>query len=161
MKTGTSSLIVAAFVGPGTVLTCATAGVGFGYGLGWVLLFATAAVFVLQSFTAGTGILAGKGLGEAIREAADTPVRRGVMFTLVVLGLWVGCAAFETGNLIGAASGVQVVLGLEAGGEVVMALRGAACSCHQCSISRHYTLPIAPPSPDDRRPSSPSIRPAW
>lgn len=122
MRTGTSSLIVAAFVGPGTVLTCATAGVGFGYALGWVLLFATAAVFVLQSFTAGTGILAGKGLGEAIRDAADTPVRRGVMFTLVVLGLWVGCAAFETGNLVGAASGVQVVLGLEAGAEVVMAL---------------------------------------
>ena len=58
MRLGTSSIVVAAFVGPGTVLTCASAGVQFGYSLGWVLIFSTLAVFVLQSFTAGTGILA-------------------------------------------------------------------------------------------------------
>ena len=110
MKLGTSSMVVAAFVGPGTVLTCASAGVGFGYGLGWVLLFATAAVFVLQSLTAGTGILAGRGLGEALREAATTPVRRTLLFGLVILGLWVGCAAFEAGNLLGAAAGIQMIL---------------------------------------------------
>lgn len=113
MRLGTSSLVVAAFVGPGTVLTCASAGVGFGYDLGWVLLFATAAAFILQSFTAGSGILARKGLGEAMRETAQTPVQRGVLFGLVVLGLWVGCAAFEMGNLIGAASGLHAVLGLD------------------------------------------------
>ena len=67
MRTGTSSIVVAAFVGPGTVLTCASAGVDFGYALGWVLVFATIAAFVLQSYTAGTGILARRGLGEAIR----------------------------------------------------------------------------------------------
>ena len=39
MRTGTCSLVVAAFVGPGTVLTCASAGVDFGYALGWVLVF--------------------------------------------------------------------------------------------------------------------------
>ena len=58
MRTGTSSIVVAAFVGPGTVLTCASAGADFGYALGWVLVFATIAAFVLQSYTAGTGILA-------------------------------------------------------------------------------------------------------
>lgn len=111
MKAGTSSLVVAAFVGPGTVLTCATAGAQYGYALGWVLVFSVAAVFALQSLTAGTGILAGKGLGEALREAAATPARRGGLYGLVVLGLWVGCAAFETGNLLGAATGLQAVLG--------------------------------------------------
>lgn len=110
-KLGTSSLVVAAFVGPGTVLTCAAAGASFGYDLGWVLLFATVAAFVLQSFTAGTGILAGQGLGEALRDAADGPVSRAVLYGLVVLGLWVGCAAFELGNLVGAASGLDAVLG--------------------------------------------------
>ena len=114
MKLGVSSLVVAAFVGPGTVLTCASAGLHFGYALGWVLLFSVAAVFALQSLTAGLGILAGKGLGEAIREAATTPLRRAVLFTLVILGLWVGCAAFETGNLVGAAAGIRTVLGTEA-----------------------------------------------
>ncbi len=111
MKLGTSSLIVAAFVGPGTVLTCATAGVRFGYALAWVLLFATAATFVLQSITAGTGILAGKGLGEAMREAVHGAAGRIVVFGLVVLGLWMGTAAFETGNLVGASAGLETVLG--------------------------------------------------
>lgn len=112
MRTGTSSLVVAAFVGPGTVLTCASAGVDFGYALGWVLVFATIAAFVLQSYTASTGILARRGLGEAIRaELADRRVRR-VATGLVVLGLWIGCAAFELGNLIGAASGITALLDL-------------------------------------------------
>jgi manganese transport protein len=112
MRTGTSSIVVAAFVGPGTVLTCASAGVDFGYALGWVLVFATLAAFVLQSYTASTGILARRGLGEAIRaELADRRVRR-VATGLVVVGLWIGCAAFELGNLIGAASGVQALLDL-------------------------------------------------
>ncbi|MFQ5571473.1 MAG: divalent metal cation transporter, partial [Rhodothermales bacterium] len=100
MRFGTSSLVVAAFVGPGTVLTCATAGLDFGYDLAWVLLFATGATFVLQSFTAGTGILAGRGLGEAMRDATHRPASRAVVFGLVVLGLWMGTAAFETGNLV-------------------------------------------------------------
>jgi NRAMP (natural resistance-associated macrophage protein)-like metal ion transporter len=109
MRTGTSSLIVAAFVGPGTVLTCASAGVDFGYQLGWVLVFATGATFVLQSYTAGTGILARQGLGEALRaELAHRRVRP-LITGLVVLGLWVGTAAFELGNLMGAAAGITAL----------------------------------------------------
>ena len=111
MKLGTSSLVVAAFVGPGTVLTCASAGVNFGYGLAWVLLFATISAFVLQSFTAGTGILVGQGLGEALRTTFTSAMGRSVVFTLVVVGLWIGCASFEMGNLLGAASGIAVLAG--------------------------------------------------
>lgn len=107
---GTSSVVVAAFVGPGTVLTCAAAGVTFGYALGWVLLFSTISVFVLQSFTANTGILAGRGLGEAVRDSITAPIPRAVAFGLIVMGLWVGCAAFEMGNLIGAAAGITTLL---------------------------------------------------
>lgn len=109
-KTGTSSIVVAAFVGPGTVLTCASAGVRFGYALGWVLLFSTLSVFVLQSFTANTGILTRRGLGEAVRETIVAPLPRAAAFGLIVVGLWVGCAAFEMGNLIGAAAGVTTLL---------------------------------------------------
>lgn len=112
-RLGTSSLVVAAFVGPGTVLTCASAGAGYGYALAWVLLFSVASAFILQSLTAGTGILAQQGLGEVFREATTQPVARFALFGLVVVGLWVGCAAFETGNLIGAAAGIQTALGLE------------------------------------------------
>ena len=56
------------------MLTCAAAGVRFGYDLAWVLVFATAAVFVLQSFTAGTGILAGLGPWHLQQGNMDTAV---------------------------------------------------------------------------------------
>jgi len=108
---GTSSLVVAAFVGPGTVLTCASAGVQFGHSLAWVLVFSVVAVFVLQSFTAASGILADQGLGQALREASGSPLVKGVVYTLVVLGLWVGTAAFETGNLLGAGAGLDLAFG--------------------------------------------------
>jgi Mn2+/Fe2+ NRAMP family transporter len=111
MRTGTSSIVVAAFIGPGTVLTCASAGASFGYGLGWVLLFATGTAFVLQSLTAGTGILANRGLGEAIRAEMNGRRLRLLALGMVVLGLWVGCASFELGNLLGAAAGITALSG--------------------------------------------------
>jgi len=107
VKLGTSSVVVAAFVGPGTVLTCATAGIEFGYTLGWILVFAVAATFVLQSFSAGAGILAHKGVGEAMREAAKSRGMRILVSVLVVAGLWMGTAAFQTGNLLGASAGIE------------------------------------------------------
>ena len=108
-------MVVAAFVGPGTVLTCASAGASYGYALGWVLVFSVAGAFVLQSLTAGTGILARQGLGEVFRTTAARPASRAVLFGLVIVGLWVGCAAFEAGNLIGAVAGMQTAFGLEGG----------------------------------------------
>ena len=110
LQLGTSSLVVAAFVGPGTVLTCATAGIDFGYALGWVLLFSVCATFILQSFTAGAGILSGLGMGEALRRYTQDSSVRWVVISLVVLGLWAGTAAFETGNIAGAVAGVSSLM---------------------------------------------------
>ncbi len=112
LQFGTSSLVVAAFVGPGTVLTCATAGIDFGYSLGWVLLFSVGATFVLQSFTARAGILSGLGMGEALRIYTQNSSIRWIVISLVVLGLWAGTAAFETGNIVGAAAGISSLIGL-------------------------------------------------
>lgn len=109
---GTSSLVVAAFVGPGTVLTCAIAGIDFGYTLGWVLLFSVGATFVLQSFTAGVGILSGLGMGDALRSYTQDSAIRWVTILLVVLGLWAGTAAFETGNIAGAVAGMGSIVAL-------------------------------------------------
>ncbi len=112
LQLGTSSLVVAAFVGPGTVLTCATAGIDFRYALIWVLLFSVVATFILQSFTAGAGILSGLGMGEALRQYTQDSSLRWITIPLVVLGLWAGTAAFETGNILGAASGLRILLDL-------------------------------------------------
>jgi Mn2+/Fe2+ NRAMP family transporter len=74
-------------------------------------VFATVAVFILQSFTAATGILGRQGLAEAIRTTQGGPVFSIAARVLVVLGLWIGCASFELGNLVGAASGLANVVG--------------------------------------------------
>ena len=112
LKLGTSSLVVAAFVGPGTVLTCVTAGIDFGYALIWVLLFSVGATFVLQSFTAGAGILSNLGMGEALRRYTRDSATRWIVVSLVVLGLWAGTAAFETGNIAGAVAGMSSLIAL-------------------------------------------------
>jgi len=112
LQLGTSSLVVAAFVGPGTVLTCATAGIDFGYALIWVLFFSVGSTFILQSFTAGAGILSGMGLGEGLRQYTKESPLRWVLIPLVVLGLWIGTAAFETGNISGAVAGFSSLVKL-------------------------------------------------
>ncbi len=130
LQLGTSSLVVAAFVGPGTVLTCATAGIDFGYTLGWVLLFSVCATFILQSFTAGAGILSRLGMGEALRNyTQDLPIRW-VVIGVVVLGLWVGTAAFETGNIVGAVAGLSTLIAVPDGILVCMVGGLAAVILH-------------------------------
>ena len=128
MKLGTSSVVVAAFVGPGTVLTCATAGIEFGYALSWILVFSVAATFVLQSFSAGAGILAHKGVGEAMREAAQNRTTRALVFVLVVLGLWAGTAAFQTGNLLGATAGMETLAGNTLSRAVILLVLGSVAA---------------------------------
>jgi manganese transport protein len=108
-RLGTSSLVVAAFIGPGTVLTAATAGVNFGFALGWVLVFGTIAVFTLQASSAALGIIAQRGLGEALRERFRGTALWWPVSALVVTGLWLGCAAFEVGNLLGATAGLSTL----------------------------------------------------
>ena len=44
-----ASVIAAAFIGPGTVTTCARAGAEHRYALLWALLFSTVATIVLQA----------------------------------------------------------------------------------------------------------------
>ena len=108
-RLGTSSLVVAAFIGPGTVLTAATAGVRFGFALGWVLVFGTIAVFTLQASSAALGIIAKRGLGDALRSRFRGTALWTPLSILVITGLWIGCAAFEVGNLLGATAGLGIL----------------------------------------------------
>ena len=51
-RPGPAMLVTAAFIGPGTVTACASAGIGFGYALLWALVFATLATIILQNMAA-------------------------------------------------------------------------------------------------------------
>lgn len=104
-------MVAAAFIGPGTVTACTLAGAGFGYALLWALLFATVATIGLQEMAARLGVVGRMGLGEAIRAQWSGAALRIPMVLLVLSALVVGNAAYEGGNLAGAALGVEAAVG--------------------------------------------------
>ncbi|WP_173195674.1 Nramp family divalent metal transporter [Parvularcula mediterranea] len=113
LKIGPGALVAAAFIGPGTVTTCVLAGQEFGTSLLWVLIFAIGATIVLQEMAARLGVGARRGLGEAIREGVTGKVSRAAAFALVGAAILIGNAAYQGGNLAGAALGMEA-LGFDA-----------------------------------------------
>ncbi|HZG41646.1 MAG TPA: divalent metal cation transporter, partial [Longimicrobium sp.] len=102
------SLIPAAFIGPGTVTTAASAGAKFGYGLLWALTFSTIATLVLQEASARVTVMSGRNLAEAIRDRFRGGAT-GLLVILLVLGAIVlGNAAYEAGNVLGASAGAAL-----------------------------------------------------
>lgn len=108
---GPGALVAAAFIGPGTVTACTLAGANFGYALLWALVFATLATIVLQEMSARLGVVAQRGLGETLALVLDRSVWKWPLFALIGVALYLGNAAYEAGNLSGAALGVQAVAG--------------------------------------------------
>lgn len=100
------SVLAAAFIGPGTVTTAASAGAGFGYALIWALVFSTIACYVLQEASARLTLVSGFNLGEAMKQefSSTLPGRMAIMLALISIVL--GCAAYEAGNILGAVSGL-------------------------------------------------------
>ena len=104
------SVIAAAFIGPGTVTSAASAGAGFGYALLWTLLFSTTACLVLQEASARLTVVSGKTLGEALSERYPAGWRRAVVLVLVLGAVVLGCAAYEAGNILGGVAGAVLAL---------------------------------------------------
>lgn len=109
---GPGLLVTAAFIGPGTVATASRTGAQFGFALLWTLLFAVFATIILQEMAARLGLVARRGLAEAIREAIQPTWLRRVAIGLVLAAIVVGNTAYQTGNLMGAGMGLQVLTGL-------------------------------------------------
>lgn len=110
-RVGPGAIVAAAFIGPGTVTTCTLAGVQFGYALLWALVFATIGTLVLQEMAARLGTVGRLGLGEAIRRRFAHPAVRVAATLLIAAAIGVGNAAYQTGNLLGAALGAQAAVG--------------------------------------------------
>lgn len=108
---GPGALVAAAFIGPGTVTACTLAGANYGYALLWALLFATAATIILQEMAARLGVITQKGLGDTLADLFDHSVWKWPLFVLVGLALYLGNAAYEAGNLAGAALGISAIAG--------------------------------------------------
>jgi NRAMP (natural resistance-associated macrophage protein)-like metal ion transporter len=98
-------LIAAAFVGPGTVTVASKAGAVHGYDLLWAVLFSVVATIILQEMAARLGLITRRGLGDALRGSFVHPVLRWIAIGLVLSAIAVGNAAFQAGNISGAALG--------------------------------------------------------
>ncbi|NPD31553.1 Nramp family divalent metal transporter [Eggerthellaceae bacterium zg-1084] len=104
---GPGALVAAGFIGPGTVTTCTVSGANYGYTMLWALLFATVATIIFQEMAARIGIISQKGLGEKIRERIVNPALRWVAIVIVIVAIFVGNVAYETGNVTGGILGLQ------------------------------------------------------
>ncbi len=111
------SVIAAAFIGPGTVTTAAAAGAKHGLTLLWALLFSTLACLVLQEAAARITVVSGLNLGQAIRRQCSVLPLGRFLPAAVASIIFLGCAAYEAGNLLGGVAGAA--LGTQFSGETL------------------------------------------
>lgn len=104
------SVISAAFIGPGSVTACAIAGSKYGLQLLWVLTFATLGTVWLQEAAARITIATGRDLGQVITQTYTGERGRWVAWTLF-LAIFLGCAAYQAGNILGAVTGLALLTG--------------------------------------------------
>ena len=105
------SVISAAFIGPGSVTACAIAGSKFGLQLLWVLTFATLGTVWLQEAAARITIATGNDLGQVITQTYSGQRGRWIAWALF-LSIFLGCAAYQAGNILGTVSGLALLTGL-------------------------------------------------
>ena len=106
------SVISAAFIGPGTVTTAATAGSLFQLDLLWAVTFATIACILLQEVSGRLAIVSGLTMGQALTKKYGQQNSAWLKFILggpVILG----CAAYEAGNILGAVSGLNLMTSID------------------------------------------------
>ena len=106
---GPSTLITAAFIGPGTITVCTLAGVSYGYGLLWALVFSVLATIVLQEMAARLGLITKNGIGEAIRKNIKSPALKLAIMGIVISAVLIGNAAYQAGNISGAKLGLESI----------------------------------------------------
>lgn len=98
-------VIAAAFIGPGTVATAAAAGAAHGYQLLWALAFSVFACMVLQEAAARLTIITNNSLGQALRKRFSSSI----FVWSIGLSIFLGCMAYEAGNLLGAIGGIALL----------------------------------------------------
>jgi manganese transport protein len=109
---GPGFLVAAAFIGPGTVTTCSLAGAQFGYALIFALVFAVATTLILQEMTGRLSLGSGYDLGQSLREFPKNRTAKMLFIILTLSSITFGCAAYEAGNLVGGALGLEMVSSL-------------------------------------------------
>jgi len=104
---GPAYLVSVGYMDPGNWATDLVGGSSFGYRLLWVIVLSNLMAILLQTLAARLGIVAGRDLAQACREAYPKPVCN---------ALWVLCeiaiAACDLAEVLGAAIGLKLLFGL-------------------------------------------------
>lgn len=104
---GPAYLVSVGYMDPGNWATDLEGGARFGYQLLWVLVMSNAMAVLLQTLSARLGIVAGRDLAQACREAYPRPVSA---------ALWLLCevaiAACDLAEVLGAAIGLNLLFGI-------------------------------------------------
>ena len=104
---GPAYLVSVGYMDPGNWATDLAGGSKYGYTLIWVLLMSNIMALLLQSLSARLGIVRGRDLAQANREAYP----KGINFMLWVLAE-VAIAACDLAEVLGMAIGIQLLTGL-------------------------------------------------
>ena len=104
---GPAYLISVGYMDPGNWATDLAGGSKFGYTLIWVLLMSNLMALLLQGLSARLGIVRGRDLAQANREAYPRPVN----FVLYILAE-IAIAACDLAEVLGMAIGIQLLTGL-------------------------------------------------
>ncbi len=109
---GPGFLIAAAFIGPGTVTSATLAGANFGFSLLWIVLIAIFSAIILQEMVGRFSLATKMDIGSALVKIPDRVWIRVIFKILAFLAIIVGCAAYETGNIVGGALGINIISGV-------------------------------------------------
>jgi len=104
---GPAYLVSVGYMDPGNWATDIEAGSRFGYRLLWVLVLSNLMAILLQTLSARLGIVIGRDLAQACREAYPRPVSH-ALWLLAEIAI----AACDLAELLGAAIGLQLLFGL-------------------------------------------------
>ena len=104
---GPAYLVSVGYMDPGNWATDLAGGSKFGYTLIWVLLMSNLMALLLQGLSARLGIVRGRDLAQANREAYPKPVN----FALYILAE-LAIAACDLAEVLGMAIGIQLLTGL-------------------------------------------------
>ncbi|OQP42262.1 iron/manganese transporter [Niastella koreensis] len=104
---GPAYLVSVGYMDPGNWATDLAGGSQFGYSLLWVLLMSNLMALLLQGLSARLGIVRGRDLAQANREAYARPVNL-MLYVLAEIAI----AACDLAEVLGMAIGIQLLTGL-------------------------------------------------
>lgn len=114
-RIGPGFLVAAAFIGPGTVSTASRVGAEFGLVLFWGLLFSLLATLILQDMALRIGLISRLSLGEVINRSLSQAWIKWPVLLLTISAVVLGNAAYQSGNLLGAAIGLELLFNMDTG----------------------------------------------